>query len=113
MTVKEILEWKIVNVNHKTQRSIYHLKNCVLSVLCSDNGNNKFTESEICFRLPKSPQYSKDFIAMQHNYAAQIPFNVFKKIDKNQWVNLGPHQIQKMDETEKSNYLFIFYSNQK
>lgn len=104
----EILNWSIVNLTHKTQRAVYHVGKSVHSLLCTENGNNSFSDKSVSFYLPKSNQYFNDYNALLYSFNNDLSFRVFRKLAKNQWIYLGRRKISSIDSSSvANNHVFI------
>jgi len=102
----EVVEWNIVNSTHKTQRAVYHVGGCVHSLLCTENGNNTFSESKVSFHLPKTSHYSNDFKSLKFSFDNNKIFKVYKKLARNQWISLGDGFITSIDIGHNRNNIF-------
>ena len=101
----EVLEWRVVNVTHMTQRAVYHVGGCVHSILCTDNGDNTFIDEVVNFHLPKSPNYWNDFKSIKFAFENNKSFRVFRKIGTNQWIYLGKRVVKSIDSNNVKKYI--------
>lgn len=101
-TPVEIIKWDDVKKLHRSANGIYEIDNKLVSILCGNEAyGDKIDEDEISYSVPARPQHKFYLNAFSNAKVLKQDFTVFRKLERNAWVNFGKFLVKSIESDEK------------
>lgn len=96
------MTWDDVKKLHRSANGIFEVDKELVSILCGNEAyGDKILEDEISYTVPAKPQHRFYLNAFLNAKLQGNNFVVFRKIERNSWVNYGKFLVESINSDEK------------
>lgn len=115
MQISDQLTWDQVALKHGSRAAVrLSSTGTVSSILCGGpNHSDQVSETSVDYSIPDRPYYSRVIAAFQETMRLVQTFDVYHKIDKNQWKHLGAFVVKDIIKLQSEYKVRLLKNNLK
>ena len=106
--MEKIITWDEVVLIHGTVAAISadgpHIRSILIG---SSDHSDEIKDNLIFYKIPKRKHYKNNFIKLANMIDTNRKLEVFQKIRKNMWTNLGLYQVKSFSEDDSMHIIIL------